>query len=190
MCVDLLRGFSGTVEAARARASAPNFNFNVSHEGDYVVLAAEPVLLVGVDVSAPFESSARDVDVGLSREIKTRRAKHTSEGEQRARRGGRARSRRTGKRSATETQAAQWRAIRRDTREDARSFFRVYPNLCESSPRARVASSRRREKHLFFDSKKPRLLKNVGRDRPSCGASSARASATTSGTPPARARSE
>ncbi|KAG2450503.1 hypothetical protein HYH02_005004 [Chlamydomonas schloesseri] len=32
---------------------APNFNFNVSHEGRYVVLAAEPLALVGVDVAAP-----------------------------------------------------------------------------------------------------------------------------------------
>jgi 4'-phosphopantetheinyl transferase len=32
---------------------APNFNFNVSHEGDYVVLAAEPVCICGVDVAAP-----------------------------------------------------------------------------------------------------------------------------------------
>ncbi|XP_077984902.1 L-aminoadipate-semialdehyde dehydrogenase-phosphopantetheinyl transferase-like [Glandiceps talaboti] len=28
----------------------PHFNFNVSHQGDYAVLAAEPVLQVGVDV--------------------------------------------------------------------------------------------------------------------------------------------
>jgi phosphopantetheinyl transferase len=34
-------------------AHAPNFNFNVSHEGDFVVLASEPLCLVGVDVSAP-----------------------------------------------------------------------------------------------------------------------------------------
>ena len=40
---------------ARAATSRPNFNFNVSHEGHYVVLASEPVLLVGIDVSAPFE---------------------------------------------------------------------------------------------------------------------------------------
>lgn len=33
--------------------SAPNFNYNVSHEGAWVVLAAEPLLLVGVDVAAP-----------------------------------------------------------------------------------------------------------------------------------------
>ena len=31
----------------------PNWNFNVSHEGDYVVLAAEPLLVCGVDVAAP-----------------------------------------------------------------------------------------------------------------------------------------
>lgn len=28
----------------------PNFNFNVSHQGDYAVLAAEPELQVGIDV--------------------------------------------------------------------------------------------------------------------------------------------
>ncbi|KAG8537003.1 hypothetical protein GDO81_025236, partial [Engystomops pustulosus] len=28
----------------------PNFNFNVSHQGDYAVLVAEPELQVGVDV--------------------------------------------------------------------------------------------------------------------------------------------
>lgn len=32
---------------------APNFNFNVSHEGDFVVLASEPICIVGIDVSAP-----------------------------------------------------------------------------------------------------------------------------------------
>lgn len=31
----------------------PNFNFNVSHEGDFVVLASEPVCVCGVDVAAP-----------------------------------------------------------------------------------------------------------------------------------------
>eukprot|EP00965_Chrysotila_dentata_P251955 6210381-Pleurochrysis_carterae.AAC.3 len=44
-------------EASRSicRAQAPNFNYNVAHDGNYVVLASEPVLLIGVDVSAPFE---------------------------------------------------------------------------------------------------------------------------------------
>ncbi|XP_078258631.1 L-aminoadipate-semialdehyde dehydrogenase-phosphopantetheinyl transferase [Rhinoraja longicauda] len=28
----------------------PNFNFNISHQGDYTVLAAEPILQVGVDI--------------------------------------------------------------------------------------------------------------------------------------------
>lgn len=28
----------------------PNFNFNVSHQGDYAVLAAEPEVQVGVDI--------------------------------------------------------------------------------------------------------------------------------------------
>ena len=35
-----------------------NFTFNVSHEGHYVVLASDPVLLVGIDVSAPFDVRA------------------------------------------------------------------------------------------------------------------------------------
>eukprot|EP00803_Ostreobium_quekettii_P007338 evm.model.scf_419EXC.4 EVM.evm.TU.scf_419EXC.4 scf_419EXC:37246-39366(+) len=35
------------------RPHAPNFNFNVSHEGNFVVLASEPVCLCGVDVAAP-----------------------------------------------------------------------------------------------------------------------------------------
>ena len=35
--------------------SRANFNFNVSHEGQLVVLASDPALLVGIDVSAPFE---------------------------------------------------------------------------------------------------------------------------------------
>ena len=39
--------------AAAAAAAAPNWNFNVSHEGNFVVLAAEPLLLCGVDVAAP-----------------------------------------------------------------------------------------------------------------------------------------
>ncbi|KAK9846417.1 hypothetical protein WJX81_003371 [Elliptochloris bilobata] len=41
------------VVGAPARPHAPNFNFNVSHEGNYVVLASEPVCIVGVDVAAP-----------------------------------------------------------------------------------------------------------------------------------------
>ncbi len=39
--------------AATAMASAPNFNFNVSHEGKFVVLATEPWMVCGVDVAAP-----------------------------------------------------------------------------------------------------------------------------------------
>jgi 4'-phosphopantetheinyl transferase len=32
---------------------APNFNYSVSHEGDYVILAAEPICIAGCDVAAP-----------------------------------------------------------------------------------------------------------------------------------------
>lgn len=28
----------------------PNFNFNVSHHGDYVAIASEPLCLVGLDI--------------------------------------------------------------------------------------------------------------------------------------------
>ncbi|KAL6752000.1 hypothetical protein V8C86DRAFT_1814407 [Haematococcus lacustris] len=38
---------------------APNFNFNVSHEGDWVVLASEPVLVVGCDVAGPQQHRPR-----------------------------------------------------------------------------------------------------------------------------------
>lgn len=33
----------------------PNFNFSISHEGDFVVLASEPTCLCGIDVGAPRE---------------------------------------------------------------------------------------------------------------------------------------
>ncbi|KAK9844590.1 hypothetical protein WJX74_004382 [Apatococcus lobatus] len=36
-----------------SRSACPNFNFNVSHEGHYVVLAAEPLCVCGIDVAAP-----------------------------------------------------------------------------------------------------------------------------------------
>lgn len=38
-----------------ADAALSNFNFNISHEGDWVVLASEPVCVCGVDVAAPPE---------------------------------------------------------------------------------------------------------------------------------------
>ena len=37
----------------RPMSGAPNFNYNVSHEGRYVALAAEPHRLCGIDVAAP-----------------------------------------------------------------------------------------------------------------------------------------
>ena len=39
---------------------APNFNFNVSHEGEFVVLASEPVCVCGVDVAAPGQALCGD----------------------------------------------------------------------------------------------------------------------------------
>lgn len=43
------------------RKRAPNFNFNVSHEGDYVVLASEPLCICGIDVAAPQQVTASSV---------------------------------------------------------------------------------------------------------------------------------
>eukprot|EP00401_Gymnodinium_catenatum_P067889 CAMPEP_0117615616 /NCGR_PEP_ID=MMETSP0784-20121206/84630_1 /TAXON_ID=39447 /ORGANISM="" /LENGTH=369 /DNA_ID=CAMNT_0005419355 /DNA_START=106 /DNA_END=1211 /DNA_ORIENTATION=+ len=37
------------------RTDLANFNFNVSHEGDWVVLASEPICVCGVDVAAPLD---------------------------------------------------------------------------------------------------------------------------------------
>lgn len=31
----------------------PNFNFNTSHQGDYVAIASEPLCLVGLDIVSP-----------------------------------------------------------------------------------------------------------------------------------------
>ena len=51
----------GVQAVSRARLGlthAPNFNYNVSHEGDYVVLASETHAVVGVDVAAPAQVRA------------------------------------------------------------------------------------------------------------------------------------
>ena len=50
---------------------APNFNYNVSHEGDYVVLASELVCLVGVDVAAPGQSRKGGSPFDLDRVLKS-----------------------------------------------------------------------------------------------------------------------
>lgn len=42
----------------RVERKAPNFNFSVAHDGGLVVLASDPVMLVGVDVTAPFSHRA------------------------------------------------------------------------------------------------------------------------------------
>uniref|UniRef100_A0A7S3JRA9 holo-[acyl-carrier-protein] synthase n=1 Tax=Aureoumbra lagunensis TaxID=44058 RepID=A0A7S3JRA9_9STRA len=53
------------VDAQRGRRRPPNFNFNISHDGRYVVLAAETYNIVGIDVAAP-ESLRRLVRVHSS----------------------------------------------------------------------------------------------------------------------------
>lgn len=47
-----VKGKDGAHATANASA-APNFNFNVSHDGPWLALAAEPLLLVGIDVTSP-----------------------------------------------------------------------------------------------------------------------------------------
>mmetsp|Transcript_47803 Transcript_47803/g.120659 ORF Transcript_47803/g.120659 Transcript_47803/m.120659 type:complete len:296 (+) Transcript_47803:194-1081(+) len=47
------------------RSSTPNFNFNVSHEGDFVVLASEPLCICGIDVAAPEQVRLRGKEQGL-----------------------------------------------------------------------------------------------------------------------------
>lgn len=51
------KGKKPFLRAPRPPADRPdlaNFNFNVSHEGDWVVLASEPLCVCGVDVAAPY----------------------------------------------------------------------------------------------------------------------------------------
>ena len=55
--------------ASLASASAPNFNFNVSHEGDYVVLASETHAVVGVDVAAPGQVRAIGGNGSVERDV-------------------------------------------------------------------------------------------------------------------------
>lgn len=43
----------------KAAGPAPNWNYSVSHEGDYVVLASEPVCVCGCDVAAPLSVRRR-----------------------------------------------------------------------------------------------------------------------------------
>ena len=84
-CVALTRGIDDqSVRIARTKGSkpfdagsapacdddAPNFNFNVSHEGDYVVLASDPVLLIGIDVSAPFDRRDAGPPLGDSEQLR------------------------------------------------------------------------------------------------------------------------
>mmetsp|Transcript_156753 Transcript_156753/g.380718 ORF Transcript_156753/g.380718 Transcript_156753/m.380718 type:complete len:388 (-) Transcript_156753:123-1286(-) len=45
------------------RPDLGNFNFNVSHEGDWVVLASEPLCVCGVDVAAPHDRRGKEFDV-------------------------------------------------------------------------------------------------------------------------------
>ena len=46
-------GSSRTLSEDRLNVDQPNFNFNISHDGDLVVLVSDAVCLVGVDIVAP-----------------------------------------------------------------------------------------------------------------------------------------
>jgi len=50
-------------------AHAPNFNFNVSHEGKYVALVSEPYAICGVDVAAPDQLRLGNRSVSAIEEI-------------------------------------------------------------------------------------------------------------------------
>ncbi|KAL7148113.1 hypothetical protein ABFS83_06G156200 [Erythranthe nasuta] len=46
----------------KSKMEFPNFNFNVSHHGDYVAIASEPICIVGLDIvshSAPVNETAQ-----------------------------------------------------------------------------------------------------------------------------------
>ncbi|GAB4820177.1 hypothetical protein N2152v2_007223 [Parachlorella kessleri] len=47
------RGSKPYIAGAGDRSAAPNFNYSVSHEGDFVVLASEGLCVCGCDVAAP-----------------------------------------------------------------------------------------------------------------------------------------
>ncbi|EFN51313.1 hypothetical protein CHLNCDRAFT_55270 [Chlorella variabilis] len=53
LSVQRTRGNKPYVAGAHRPSHAPNWNYSVSHEGDYVILAAEPVCVCGCDVAAP-----------------------------------------------------------------------------------------------------------------------------------------
>eukprot|EP00241_Pyramimonas_parkeae_P007284 CAMPEP_0114234862 /NCGR_PEP_ID=MMETSP0058-20121206/5934_1 /TAXON_ID=36894 /ORGANISM="Pyramimonas parkeae, CCMP726" /LENGTH=303 /DNA_ID=CAMNT_0001346567 /DNA_START=65 /DNA_END=976 /DNA_ORIENTATION=- len=52
---------------------APNFNYNVSHEGNYVVLASEPVAVCGIDCAAPQQlRKGKEMDIHKIKEVFSR----------------------------------------------------------------------------------------------------------------------
>eukprot|EP00854_Cymbomonas_tetramitiformis_P014522 gene14522-17166_t len=53
ICIKRTKGRKPFLANKGNTPAAPNFNYNVSHEGDYVVLVSEPVCVCGVDVAAP-----------------------------------------------------------------------------------------------------------------------------------------
>mmetsp|Transcript_1566 Transcript_1566/g.5053 ORF Transcript_1566/g.5053 Transcript_1566/m.5053 type:complete len:1137 (-) Transcript_1566:498-3908(-) len=69
-------GAAGGGPAAGGVDAAPNWNFNVSHEGSFVILASEPALLCGVDVAAPGQLR-RGRDRGLKELFHTMRDNFT-----------------------------------------------------------------------------------------------------------------
>ena len=54
----------------------PNFNFNISHDGNYAVLASEAYCLCGVDVVAPVQKRKGNVRSSLAKSFTTKEWEH------------------------------------------------------------------------------------------------------------------
>lgn len=66
------KGRKPFLQSPRPAANRPdiaNFNFNISHEGSWVVLASEPVCVCGVDVAAPHDARPGAEGIDLWRDF-------------------------------------------------------------------------------------------------------------------------
>ena len=62
--------------------AAANWNFNVSHEGDFVVLASEPLCVCGVDVAAPAQLRRKGAEPPPMRQFVTNFSRQLTSREQ------------------------------------------------------------------------------------------------------------